>query len=147
MTKEKKMYELYGVLRVGDEWEMKLEKTTYITNSKKVFESLNKHQKFVQNIVNWFRAYEEPLSDYVLDRLSYEKYTNNTNVSTYSDKFNIKSVVLWSRNNPRFTGIRYYGYHRLKGSFSTSYEIDLFLLVVSSPEHVLGNLFPVRTLM
>lgn len=117
----KMKFEVYAILRIGDEWELEFDNSTYIVSADTLFERLNIPPSLVPSIQNWFRSFDEPLTDDVLDRWGYANHNSNVRASSVSDNVNIKCVILSPRNNYRFPWVCYYGSHLSRGNFSTFY--------------------------
>lgn len=78
---KKRKYEVYAILKIGDEWEIEIEDETYIVDSDSIFENLDIQSSLVPSIVNWFCAFKDPLTDDYTDHWGYENFRNDARTS------------------------------------------------------------------
>lgn len=114
-----------------------MERETYSVGADSILESLNIQPLLIPSVAYGFCAYNESLTDEYIYRYGYANHTKGARSSTAADKLIHKRVIFSSGNKYRFPSVDYLRSHRSRGNYSTFYEIDFFLLVVSALlEHV-----------
>lgn len=95
MTRWEKNHEVYVILNVGEDWEVELEKTTYLIGTDTICTSLNMQPSLVPSIVNWITTFDKPLTDAAFAHCGFEINTSDACQSPASDSLSIKRIVLF----------------------------------------------------